>query len=272
MEQTIDDRRAALVALDERIAPVAVARERTLPVPAELAGLFAEGGLVRGRALSCRGRAATSLAVTLAAPTIAAGSWMAAIDVPELGLDAAAEAGVALERIVRVDTTGSALSGAGAGGGRVMASPRHRAWADAVAAAADGFDIVLTSSTGIGAGKLSPAVARNVLTRVRQRGAVLLVLGDPGALEVDGVVDAGNVRWSGLGAGSGHLRHRRLDVVASGRRIPGERRCTVHMPVARGTATPLIGVGGGEHDGADRAGDPLGTAPAVERTSLAATG
>ena len=47
--------------------------------------------------------AATSLALALAVEATAAGAWLAVVDVPWLGVEAAAELGVPLERLVRVD-------------------------------------------------------------------------------------------------------------------------------------------------------------------------
>ena len=229
MERISDDSAALRTSLYERMAPISAARERTLPVPAGLTGLFPEGALVRGRSLSIRGRSASSVALSLAAPSIAAGSWLVTIDVPQLGLDAAAESGVPLDRVVRVDTTGQTAASS--------------SWAECVAAACDGFDVVLTTLSST-ARRMPPATARKVLTRVRQRGAVLLVLGEPGPLECDGVVESCGERWSGLGIGHGHLRRRHLEVTASGRRIPGVRRCAVELPdtdTDTDTVLPVVG-------------------------------
>ena len=96
---------SVLAALGDRVAPVSMARERVLPVAERVTELFSEGGLVRGRVLSCRGMAATSASLALVAAAVAAGSWLAVIDVPTLGLDAASELGVPLERIVAIDTS-----------------------------------------------------------------------------------------------------------------------------------------------------------------------
>ncbi|HUS44017.1 MAG TPA: hypothetical protein VMY16_15240 [Ilumatobacteraceae bacterium] len=196
-----------LSALAERVAPLALAGERTLPVAAAFAELFPERGLVRGRTLACAGQAATSLALALAAPAVAAGSWLATIDVPTIGLDAASEFGIPLERVVAV---------------RAEAAR----WPDVVAAAADGFDLLIARVPA----ELSPSAMRKVATRLRQRDVVMLVLGDPGALSCDGVLDADDVEWVGLGNGHGHLQHRRLVVEASGRRLHGRRRCRLALP------------------------------------------
>ena len=195
-------------ALAERVAPLALARERTLPVSEVFADLFPERGLVRGRTLACAGPAATSVALALVAPAVAAGSWLATIDVPTLGLDAASEFGVALERVIAVR------------------AERPDRWPDVVAAAADGFDLVITRVPV----DVTPSAMRKVATRVRQRDVVMLVLGDPGALSCDGVLDTDAAHWVGLGDGHGHLQYRHLMVEASGRRLHGRRRCRLALP------------------------------------------
>jgi len=207
---------AELAALAERVAPLVLAGERTLPVAEMFAGLFAERGLVRGRTLACTGPAATSVALALVAPAVAAGSWLATIDVPTIGLDAASEFGVALERVVSV-RTGDITNGE---------SQRAARWPDVVAAAADGFDLVITRVPV----DASPSAIRKVATRVRQRDVVVLVLGHPGALSCDGVLDTDAARWAGLGDGHGHLQQRHLVVEASGRRLHGHRRCRLALP------------------------------------------
>ena len=187
--------------------PFALAGDRTLPVSETFAELFPERGLVRGRTLACSGPAATSLALALVAPAVAAGSWLATIDVPTIGLDAASEFGIALERVVAVRTEAAR-------------------WPDVVAAAADGFDVLIARVPA----EASASAMRKVATRLRQRDVVMLVLGDPGALSCDGVLHADGAEWVGLGDGHGHLQQRRLVVEASGRRLHGRRRCRLSLP------------------------------------------
>jgi len=193
----------ALEALAGQVAPLGLARERTFPVDEHLADLFVERGLVRGQVLACQGAGATTVALSLAARAVADGSWLAVVDLPTLGLDAAVELGVPLERVVRVDTVDAAR------------------WADVVAAAADGFEVIIARVPGAAAA----TPLRKLAGRIRQRGAALLVVGDPGAMTCDGVVTGDAVEWSGLGAGWGRLRSRQLVVEASGRRLPGRRQC-----------------------------------------------
>lgn len=198
-----------LATLGDRVAPLAMAHERTLPVPDALGELFVEGGLVRGRTLACRGPASTSTALALVAPAIAAGAWMAVIDVPTVGLDAARELGVPLERVVAVGTDGDAAR-----------------WSDVVAAAADGFDILLVRVPA----DVAPATVRKLAVRIRQRDVVAVILGDPGSMACDGIIETEAPQWSGLGDGHGHLRARDVVVRASGRRLPGRRRCRLELP------------------------------------------
>ena len=124
--------RSVLPALDQiraRVAPTVLAGEQTMPVAAELAELFAERALVRGRTLACTGPAATSAAMAVVAAPVIAGSWLAVVDVPTFGLDAASEAGIPLERVVAI-ATDSETATAG--------------WVEVMAAAVDGFDIVVS--------------------------------------------------------------------------------------------------------------------------------
>lgn len=197
--------------LAAEVAPIGLARERTLPVSDTFAALFGERGLVRGHTISSQGQAATSAAFGLVAAAVDAGSWLCVVDLPTIGLDAANELGVPLERIVAVDTGGD---------------PDR--WPDVVAAGADGFDLILTRvPEAVRAGPL-----RRVGERIRRRGSVLVVVGDPGPLACDGVVSSGRPEWSGLGDGWGHLAERRVELWASGRRLHGRHRCRASLSVS----------------------------------------
>ena len=202
----------------QRVAPTALAREQTMPVSADLAALFPERALVRGRTLACTGPAATSAAMSLVAATVIAGSWLAVVDVPTFGLDAASETGIPLERVVAISTE---------------VDPASAGWIEVMAAAADGFDIVLSRQPAHQ--PVTESALRRLSTRIRQRGAVVVLIDDrsqmdiPGTkrieMECDGVVETSIVSWSGIGSGHGHLQQRTLDLSASGRRLPGRRQC-----------------------------------------------
>ena len=133
------------------------------------------------------------------------------VDVPWLGVEAAAELGVPLERLVRIDP----------------AEPDDAvAWADLVAAVLDGFELVVTRVPR----RVNAGVLRRVQSRVQAREGVLLAVGDPGPLGVDVAMEASTPVWEGVEHGAGHLRGRRVTVVASGRRIPRPRRADLWLP------------------------------------------
>ncbi|GAB3159883.1 hypothetical protein GCM10027258_74080 [Amycolatopsis stemonae] len=159
-----------------------------LTVLPPLAGLLPGGGLRRGTTVAVAG--ATSLVLALVAAATRDGSWAAVTALPELGLAAAAELGVDLDRIALVPHPGAELTAV-------------------LSALVDGFDLVV-----LGPVSVQPALARRLAARVRNRGAVLLTLGPwPGA---DVELRVSGRRWHGLSAdGYGHLRAR--DVVATSR-------------------------------------------------------
>jgi hypothetical protein len=202
--------------------------ERSLPVTAALRPLLPGGCLRRGATISVRGgtgngiaggtasgTGATSLLFALLAEASAAGSWCAAVGLPRLGLVAAAEAGVAVQRLALVPHPGPD-------------------WVDAVGALLDGLDIVALATPG----GVAPALAARVVAKVRQRGAVLIALGSwPGA---DVGLDVVGGSWQGLGQGVGRLRRRELEVVASGRGAAARsRRARLWLPGTSGTPAPM---------------------------------
>ena len=197
----------------DRARPVALAGERVLPVVAALGELLPAGGLRRGSTVCVRGGpASSSLALALVAEASALGSWCAAVGWPSLGVAAAAELGVALERFP------------------LVSSPPPGEWPTIVAALLDAFDVVLARPPV----RLSLGNARRLSARARERGAVLVVVG--------GDVEGADVRlattaaeWRGLGAGHGHLTGRVVDVVAGGRGAASrERRVRVWLPAPGG--------------------------------------
>lgn len=210
----------ARVALTAELAslatPIGLAKERILPVVEPLAALLTEGALVRGRSLGVAGSAAPSLALALCVAACDEGAWLAVIDLPTIGLEAAAELGLPLERVVRVDS------------GDRRRNPSQ--WAEIVAAAVDGFELIVTTPPP----RATPSVLRRLQTRVQHRGAVLLMLGVTGQDAVDVVIRASAPEWEGAGEGHGHLHARRLHVEATGRRTPRPRHGELWLPNSRG--------------------------------------
>lgn len=196
----------ALAEVVARTRPVSLAREQTLPVLPALGGLLPDASLARGSTVAVTG---ASLALALAAGPSRAGSWVALVGVPWLGLGAVAGLGLALERVA------------------VVAPPEPVAWATVVAALVGAFDVVLVAEPP----RVRAGEARRLAARARERGTVLVAVRPSEAvpcgggatprdprLEADLRLDAVPLAWEGVGRGHGHLRARRVRVTATGRR------------------------------------------------------
>ena len=216
---SLHERRERLSKLVPKIGPVTFARERVLPVDPALEPLFPEAGLMRGSVIGCQGPTAMSAALALVAGPSAAGSWLAILGVPSLGLRAASEVGIALERMVMVADQARDLG--------------EEPWANVISALIDGFDVIVLRADVRG------GIARRLQSRLQNRGAVLVLVGDPGPFSCDVVISCRQGEWEGLGHGSGRLVRRRLTLSASGRRLPGERRIDVWLPGANGRIEPV---------------------------------
>ncbi|MEV4628347.1 hypothetical protein AB0J90_18960 [Micromonospora sp. NPDC049523] len=208
-------------------APDAAGAYRTLPVLPELIGLLPNRGLRRGSTVAVgTGQPArsggTSLLLALLAEASRAGSWCAVVGVPTLGMVAAAELGIALDRLALVPHPGPE-------------------WATVVAALIDGVDVVVIAVPGT----VSATVTDRLAARARQRGSVLLPYGQWAGADVTLQVVAG--AWEGLGQGRGRLRRREVTVSARGRGaaarpkevkvwMPGDDATRVVKPVG-GTRT-----------------------------------
>ncbi|MER8188182.1 hypothetical protein [Kitasatospora sp. NPDC094015] len=180
-----------------------------VPVLPALEHLLPERGLRPGAVVSVTG-GGTALLLALTAAATMAGTWCAAVGFEGLGLLAAAELGVHLERLVVVETPGEQ-------------------WPQVATALADGTGILLLRPTG----RVTPSVAEKLVSITRRSGCVLVVDGPwPGArvrLEVMART------WEGVGQGRGRLRARRLRMRAGGRGSAArERDVTLWLPDADG--------------------------------------
>jgi hypothetical protein len=250
-----------VAALISRLPAGAVSRASTaapvrsvLPVPDVLRSVLLGGGLRRGstveigltgplapgrsgpgvdpeeaRYLEAVAPGGCSLLLLLLAEVSGAGSWCALVNGPGVGLAAAAEAGVALDRLALVPEPG-------------------RDWVRVVAALLDGFDLVAVRAPTV----LRPVDARLLAARVRRQGAVLVSLGPWAGADVR--IRPVAARWEGLGAGHGRLSTHRLLVGVSGRGVVGCRSETVELrlsdgrvgsgePVGEPVALPVEAVG-----------------------------
>lgn len=197
----------------------AEAGDRTLPVAAPFARLLPGGGLRRGGTLALGpGAGATSLLFALLAEASAAGAWTAVVGRPDLGLVAAAEAGVRLERLALVADPGGDLLAV-------------------TAALLDGVDLVAVAVSE--RARIGAADRQRLAARARQRGAVLLALGPwPGA---DVELHCADARWAGVERGAGRLASRTVRVRLHGRGAgPGGRAIRALLPGPAGGVLPAV--------------------------------
>ena len=178
-----------------------------LEVTEVLQPLFAGRGFERGHVYGIAGEAPLSLLFALVARATMQGSWFALVDLERAGLLSAHEHGVALHRTECVES--GSLS----------------AWPAVVGALVDGIDFVVVSSP-----VCSPSEARRIAARVKAQGSVLIILGKPGAFDIDATFSAHTRQWHFNTFASA----RTMDVVAHGRRVHGNRTCHVMLPSPTG--------------------------------------
>lgn len=225
--------RAALAAsLVEQIRPTTLAREQRLPVVPALEPLIPGGGLRRGSTLATDGPASTSLALATAVAASQDGAWVAAVGFPSLGLLAAAELGIALERFVLVASPDTEIG----------PDNEEAAWAAAVAALVDAFEVVLVQATH----RVKARDSRRLAARARERGAVLVQVGQKDnsngwAEGADVTLEVTDACWEGLADGHGHLRSRRVTVIGGGRREASRpRQAELWLPSADGLVEAVV--------------------------------
>jgi hypothetical protein len=149
-------------------------------------------GLLQLQTGSSYGVESASLAAMLLAGPSADGAWCGVVgcadrDGAELGLEAAAAAGVDLSRTILVPDPGEA-------------------WLEVTAALIDVLGVVVVKPPAqVGAGD-----AARLAARLRQRGSILVVWGDWPRCEAR--LGLSDVEWVGLGSGHGHLRARQATV------------------------------------------------------------
>jgi hypothetical protein len=201
--------RAQITRMQRRSAQV-----DAIPVHPELAPLFPEGGLRPGAVYSLD--AATSLLLALMSAPSRAGSWCAAIGMPELAAEAAEGYGVDLERFALVPDPGDR-------------------WLAVTSAVAEVFPVVAVRP---------PRAARDgdtarIGAKLRDRGGVLLVQGPwP---QAEAALRLHDPEWTGLGQGHGLLAAREVTISATGRRFPVPRSVRVQLPGPLGAPAAAAG-------------------------------
>lgn len=195
-----------------RARPVCLAAERVLPV---LPALFPvlPNGLPRGLTLMVEADCgAHCLAFALIAGASQAGSWTAAVGPAGLGVGAAAEMGVAVERLLLVRAPAAGL------------------WPTVLAALLDSFDLVLVDWPGATAGTV-----RRLAHRARERRSTLIAVCSTGSLSAwrepaDLRLRVAHSRWQGLDKGHGRLACRLATVEIGGRRSPRPHQVALWLP------------------------------------------
>jgi hypothetical protein len=164
--------------------------EDVLPVLPALRDLLPAGGLQRGSVVAAG--AWSMLCLALAAEASGAGAWCAVTGLPQLGVAAAADAGLDPGRLLLIAEPGSG-------------------WPQVVASLLDGCEIVLLCPPD----RPSAQVRRKLEATIRRYGGVLVVAGDWDGAQTRLLV--ARQEWTGIGDGHGRLSARRVQVVATGR-------------------------------------------------------
>lgn len=228
-EDARSERLVRLRALAGDLSPLTLAQDRCLPVLSALEPVL-PGGLQRGTTVVLDGPGTTALAHAVLAGPTRAGSWAACVGVASMGWAAAAEMGVALERVA------------------VVRSDERRA-PQVFAALVDAFDVVVIGDEH----RPAQSEIRRLQSRARERGAVLLHLACPASgpwghghrnreqhsdgWGADVRLECGAPTWSGVGQGWGHLVTRRTTVTVRGRRgFDRPQRVDLWLPGPDGVA------------------------------------
>jgi hypothetical protein len=178
---------------------------RALPTHPALGELLPGGALAAGGVYAVEN--STTLALGLLQGPSAAGAWCAVVGVPDLGVDAAAGLGIDLDRLVLVPHPGDQ-------------------WLSVVSALVDVVSVVLVRppapAVGGAASRVGDTAASKLASRLRQRDAVLVSLGDWPRSDARLTVTASD--WAGIGAGFGHLTARQVTVSSTSRSWAGRAR------------------------------------------------
>lgn len=174
-------------------------------------------GLLRGQVVACQGPAAYSVALGLVSRAISVGSWLAMVDLEQVSPEALVEFDIPLHRVVGVSTGDDP--------------------ANVLSAVFDGFDVVV-----IPAFRYRGALARRIAQRIRAKGVTVVVIDDTNEIRAGDTASLGDIalvgsdiRWEGIGWGTGRLLSRHLTVSATGRRSPRPLRSEMQLPPDSGT-------------------------------------
>lgn len=158
---------------------------RKVPVHPRLREAF-PSGLRPGGVYSLLGSRTVALAL-LAAPS-QQGSWCACVGLPDVGIEAAADWGLDLDRFI------------------LIPHPPVTEWLTCVAELIEVADVVLACPPP----RLLPGEVSKLTGRLRHRGGIILITG--AWQRPTATVRASTVGWEGVGDGHGHLVRQRLQL------------------------------------------------------------
>lgn len=201
--------------------------ERLLPVPPALEPVLPGGGLLAGAVYSIS--PSLSLVFALMSAASHRGSWCAAIGMPDLGVEAAAAAGIDLSRLVLVPDPG----------------PR---WLAVVSALAEIVPLIAVHPSA----PPRDAEAARLAARLRDRGST--VLATSSWPQGEGLISIHDPQWEGIGTGWGLLSDRLVTVTAQTRTRPRPQSVRVQLPgrgggVDQAPAAALRGAEAPEQEG-----------------------
>jgi hypothetical protein len=197
--------------LDRLRAQVAKAegrvRQQPFGVHPALAAVLPEPGLKPGSAYSLD--SGGSLLLALLAEPSHEGHWCGVIGLPTFAAEAARLAGVRLDRLVLVPDPGDQ-------------------WLAVTAALAEVVPVLAVRPPA----RVREGDASRLASRLRDRGGVLLVIGDWPRVEAR--LALSDSQWQGLGIGHGCLASRQVQVSATSRRYPSGRSAQLVLPAPDG--------------------------------------
>ncbi|MCG2804260.1 MAG: hypothetical protein L6256_02265 [Propionicimonas sp.] len=198
-------------------------RQRPFAVHPSLLPVLGESGLKPGAAYVLE--TSGSLLHALLAEPSQEGHWCGVVGLPTFAAEAAQLAGVRLDRLVLVP------------------EPAEQ-WLAATAALAEVVPVLAVRPFG----RVRESDAARLMSRLRDRGSVLLVVGDWPRAEARFTLT--EPRWHGLGNGHGRLAGRELQVGVTSRRYPAGRSARLVLPSSNGriaaveSAAPQLRVAG----------------------------
>jgi hypothetical protein len=192
-------------ALQARIAEMQSTRldDDSFPLVPMLRAILPRG-LRRGAVYSITG--STSIALGLLSAASKQGEWCGVLDVPDLGIEAAAGWGIDLERLVWVGDPGER-------------------WMSTVGSMADVLGLVIARAPK----RVAASDSSRLAARLRQTRSTMLVLGDWPQPEAELRIVSST--WTGLGDGHGLLIDRQLEIEVRGAGGGGTaRRLPIRIP------------------------------------------